>query len=747
MSLMLRKWILNSIIQDRPARKPIAHLSRIESLPGDSQIHGNFKLACISDKEKFIRAVFTKDSLALFEQEGTELDDIRGGLISLQDYAFISSVGIDRRFSEYFVEIHKFHFIGGERNMPIPTVTNINLDERVQSKLAQVWREERMDNRIHGYQHNTLRVYSQTEDAPQLSQDELSMLLVAMSDQSQVDSIEAISSSQIFELENIPGWLKPEKDLQMEEQVFTQETVYDTPLAGSPVMIVNRSSCEETPVSDGIFETPPEGLTSPMVTDNGLDHQQGKEAQPMIDSEEPLIPSHHGAAESSLKVIGGAKEINEILEQAVQNVSRILEQSNPTADETLSDIFSDDEETSTVESPVHDEDEDDFSHYYEISDSQITDLNEVWVSEQHSLHATSTTATKEQPCSSDSLFASATPNNSYNYHDNHIINNGCTEHRATATSSGQPEGDQLRVRQQQQGAEQPISKGKGGTTKNIHQVEKLYSIRSEYDDMLDDDISISSSQKDELDTQWVAANSELNSSLETFEDLHPFQLTSLPEPSKNRATGDAAQQPLTETLEDEPGPSGMVTMDTGSGFVLNQEARGRGFVNVDDVDLNASDLDLLSQAETVTSPTQTKTIQTSLASTGAITRLLDVNNELCTMNGAAIGDKTIPQSSAASGNTRQTPSRTMTSTHNSAQLENSRSKLNPNDSLVPHKKSTITLSGSHYSNDTEASKERLDSNLTYRFKPLHSEEDIDEFIDSYWTLQRLRTFSVRLFTN
>ena len=747
MSLMLRKWILNSIIQDRPARKPIAHLSRIESLPGDSQIHGNFKLACISDKEKFIRAVFTKDSLALFEQEGTELDDIRGGLISLQDYAFISSVGIDRRFSEYFVEIHKFHFIGGERNMPIPTVTNINLDERVQSKLAQVWREERMDNRIHGYQHNTLRVYSQTEDAPQLSQDELSMLLVAMSDQSQVDSIEAISSSQIFELENIPGWLKPEKDLQMEEQVFTQETVYDTPLAGSPVMIVNRSSCEETPASDGIFETPPEGLTSPMITDNGLDHQQGREAQPMIDSEEPLIPSHHGAAESSLKVIGGAKEISEILEQAVQNVSRILEQSNPTADETLSDIFSDDEETSAVESPVHDEDEDDFSHYYEISDSQITDLNEVWVSEQHSLPTTSTAATKEQPCSSDSLFASATPNNSYNYHDNHIINNGCTEHRATATSSGQPEGDQLRVRQQQQGTEQPISKGKGGTTKNVHQVEKLYSIRSEYDDTMDDDISISSSQKDELDTQWVASNSELNSSLETLEDLHPFQLTSLPEPSKNRATGDAAQQPLTETLEDEPGPSGMVTMDTGSEFVLNQEARGRGFVNVDDVDLDASDLDLLSQAETVTSPTQTKTIQTSLASTGAITRLLDVNNELPTMIGAAIGDKTIPQSSTSSGNTRQTPSRTITSTHNSAQLENSRSKLNPNDSLVPHKKSTITLSGSHYSNDTEASKESLDGNLTYRFKPLHSEEDIDEFIDSYWTLQQLRTFSVRLFTN
>ena len=745
MSLMLRKWILNSIIQDRPARKPIAHLSRIESLPGDSQIHGNFKLACISDKEKFIRAVFTKNSLALFEQEGTELDDIRGGLISLQDYAFISSVGIDRRFSEYFVEIHKFHFIGGERNMPIPTVTNINLDERVQSKLAQVWREERMDNRIHGYQHNTLRVYSQTEDAPQLSQDELSMLLVAMSDQSQVDSIEAISSSQIFELENIPGWLKPEKDLQMEEQVFTQETVYDTPLAGSPVMIVNRSSCEETPVSDGIFETPPEGLTSPMVTDNGLDHQQGKEAQPMIDSEEPLIPSHHGAAESSLNVIGGVKEISEILEQAVQNVSRILEQSNPTADETLSDIFSDDEETSTVESPVHDEDEDDFSHYYEISDSQITDLNEVWVSEQHSLPTTSTAATKEQPCSSDSLFASATPNNSYNYHDNHIINNGCTEHRATATSSGQPEGDQLRVRQQ--GTEQPISKGKGGTTKNVHQVEKLYSTRSEYDDMKDDDISISSSQKDELDTQWVAANSELDSSLETLEDLHPFQLTSLPEPSKSRATGDAAQQPLTETLEDEPGPSGMVTMDTGSEFVLNQEARGRGFVNVDDVDLDVSDLDLLSQAETVTSPTQTKTIQTSLVSTVAITRLLDVNNEPPTMIDAAIGDKTIPQSSTSSGNTRQTPSRTMTSTHNSAQLENSRSKLNPNDSLVLHKKSTITLSGSHYSNDIEASKDRLDSNLTYRFKPLHSEEDIDEFIDSYWTLQRLQTFSVRLFTN
>ena len=747
---MLRKWILNSIIQDRPARKPIAHLSRIESLPGDSQVHGHFKLACISDKEKFIRAVFTKDSLCLFEQEGTKLDDIRGGLISLQDYAFISSVGTDRRFSEYFIEIHKFHFIGGERNMPIPTVTNINLDETVQSKLAQLWREQHMDNRTHNDLLTSLRVYSQTEDAPQLSQDELSMLLVAMSEQSQVDSIEAISSSQIFELENIPGWMKPERDTQMEEQVLTQEIEYYTPLVEeSPIITMTRRSHEDTPASDGTFQTPPEGLTPPIVTNNGLDHQQGMQTQPMIDIEEPLMPSHSSAVDTSLRsgeAIGGSKEIGEILEQAVENVCKILSQSNPLADEALADIFSDDVEISPVEY-VYDEDVDDFALHYEISDSQTTDLNAIWMNDQHSLLVTSASAAAaaaattmgQQPCSSDSLYASATPNNSYNYRDNYIINNGCAVHRVTTSSSGQPaEGDQQRVKLGTE--QQPTAKGKGGTTKDIHRVEKLYNTTSQYDDAMDDDISISSSQRDELDSQWVAAIDDVDSSLETLEDLHPFQLT---DPRKKRDTSNV-QHPLTKTHEDKAGPSGVVivTTATGSEFILNQEARGRDVVSQDGMDLDTSDQYLLSQAETVTSPTTTaKTMQTSLVSTGAITRLLDVSNKLPPVIGCAVGDKTIPQSSAATSNTRLTPSRTMSSTHNGAQLGNS--KLNPDKDRVSHKKTAITTSNaSDYSNDIEASEECLNSYLANHFKPLTNEEEIDDFIDGYWTLQQLRAFSL-----
>lgn len=684
MSLMLRKWILNSIIKSQPVRKPIAHLSRIESLPDDSQIHGHFKLACISDKEKFIRAVFTKDSLAVFEQEGTRLDDIRGGLISLQDYAFIASVGTDRRFSEYFVEIHKFTFIGGERNMPIPTVTNINLDERVQSKLAQIWREEHLDTRTNS---SALRVYSQTEDAPQLSQDELSMLLLAMSEQSQVDSIEAISSSQLFELENIPGWLKPEKDTQMEEQPMTQETEYGTPLVEVTHVTTLHSgdpSSHDTPVSDGIFITPPEGLVSPLLTDDDdLDQQQtvsGRQDQWMDDNEEPLDLTTMSPLSSTATTppeeeaiqqmsVARVKDMSSILEQAVRNVSEMLSTSSPVSLKTPSNhTLHNNEEVSrpTCESPLLDKDVDDFSDCCDISGSQVKDLDAVWAKEESSLPVASNIATEEQPCSDYISLASDPPSNGHNCNSNNISNNGCPEQK-TAVSGGQHKDDQHTDKQGQDQqvteGDQPTDKGKGGTTKNI-QVEKLYSnnIRSQYDnDLMDDDISVSSSQRDELDKLWVVvADDEVNnamvmSSPETLDDLHPFQLTSLPDPIVN-ATDD--EQPLVEATGNSPGPSGVVTMDS-----TGQETKGKVVVSENGMNLDASDRHLLSQVETVTSPDSAKAIQTSLVSTAAITRLLDISNKIPPRISSVhvVRDKTIPQSSAITSNTRMTPSRTMTS--------------------------------------------------------------------------------------
>ena len=784
---MMRKWILNSIIKSRPAKKPIVQLNRIESLPDDSQLHGHFKLACISDKEKFIRAVFTKDSLVQLEQKGTSLEEIRGGLISLQDYAMIASIGTDRRFSEYFVEVHKFTFIGGERNMAIPTVTNINLDERVQSKLARLWREEHSNYRADSYQHSALTVYSQMEDAPQLSQDELSMLLVAMSEQSQVDSIEAISSSQIFELENIPGWLKPEKDPQLTEQVLIQETNYATPLIEETfITALSRSdpSSHDTPTSDAAFKTPPEGLISPLVVNKGMRQQQGREVQQMNDNEEPLdlttMPLHSSALLHNREAIQctapvqqlsveGVKDMSRVLEQGVQNASEVLLESIPVLHVTVNN-----QEIIDNVGPngaVHERTQinrlslsslnitkslkdkfkrvcgrDDMDEFTEISRSQVKDLDAVWAKEQSTLPSVTNRTTEEQPCSgsSDILLASDTPNNRHHCNDNEVSSNGCPEHTTATSSRGQE--DQPRVRHQQQQqvtrGKQSIDKGKGGTTKDIYQVGEQFNTTNgtthgDHYDVMDDDISISSSQRDELDRQWVVGDDDSNhsSSLETFEDLHPFQLTSLPDPSKKVTD---VHQPVTKTGENEPGPSGIVAMDTAvSDFVLNQEAKRRMVVNDDGMDIDTPDQQLLCQVETVTSPAPAK-MQTCLVSTAAITGLLDVSNKIPPVNGA-IGNKTIPQSSGASGNTRLTPSRTMTSNHNRTQAD--KSKWNTQD-LVTHNECVITThDDTNCSSDIINPPECLNDQSTHHFKPLTSEEDIDEFIDNYWMLQQLRTFS------
>ena len=745
MGMMLRKWILDSIIKSQPVNKPVVQLIRIDSLPDDSQLHGHFKLACISDKEKFIRAVFTKDSLAQLEEKGSTLEDIRGALIGLQDYAVIASIGTDRRFSEYFIEVHNFNLIGGERNMAIPTVTNINLDEKVQSKLAHLWRERHLDDRADNYrQHSALTVYSQMEDSPQLSQDELSMLLVAMSGQSQVDSIEAISSSQVFELENISGWAKPDKAPQLTEPVSTQETYYATPLIGETAISRNDASSCGTVDSDVAFTTPPERLTSP----NG--QPQGREIQQMDDDEEePLdlttIQPHSStflhdkeATQHAMSVIQASpQEVNDmsqVLEQAVNSAAKVILLSN-----SLSFLTANINEVEvTTTTPT------DMDSCTEISSSQVKDLNAVWTNEQPSQLAIPNRAAAKQPCSIGSnssdgiLLASDTPSNRHNCRDNVVNSTGCPGLN-TATSSrwqveDQPRGKQVndQVQQQVTKGNNSIDKGKGGTTKQVGEHFNTANGPTCGDGIMDDEISISSSQRDELDKQWVVEDenniNSVISSPETLEDLHPFQLASLTDPSKKMATDvtDVHQ----DVMEDEPGPSGVSVMDTGSDVILNQEAKRQGLVvdgmNGDD----AFDIHLLSQAEAVTSPTVAK-MQTSLLSTAAITRLLDVSNKVPPSNDAV----TIHQSSAMATNTRLTPSRTMSSNHNRAWRESSTCHILHKECVF------ITHDDVRRSNDITKSKECLHSQPSHCFKPLTSEEDIDEFINSYWNIQQLHTFS------
>jgi len=144
-------------------------------------------------------------------------------------------------------------------------------------------------------------------------------------------------------------------------------------------------------------------------------------------------------------------------------------------------------------------------------------------------------------------------------------------------------------------------------------------------------------------------------------------------------------------------------------------------------------MQLLSQAEDVTSPTVTK-MQTSLLSTVAITCPLDVSNKVPPPNGAV----TIRPSSAMAANIRLTPSRTMTSNHNITQRESSTSNA---QSHILHKEHVITTYDDvRRLNDIAKSKECLHSQPSHCFKPLISEEDIDEFINNYWMFQQLRAF-------
>ena len=145
------------------------------------------------------------------------------------------------------------------------------------------------------------------------------------------------------------------------------------------------------------------------------------------------------------------------------------------------------------------------------------------------------------------------------------------------------------------------------------------------------------------------------------------------------------------------------------------------------MEIDSSDQHLLSQAESEgeTPPAAAK-MQTSLVSTAAITCLLDVSSKAPSVTDA-VCDKT---PLAVTGNTRLAASRKMTSEPISE------------EDIIFHKHNVMITRGDSYGSiDTVNSKQRLDAKLTYQYTPLITEEDIDEFVNNYWMLQRLRTFS------
>jgi len=731
MSLVLRKWIRSAVIGNKKFTKPIVHLGRIEELPQENELCGKVKLGLISDKETYIRAIFTTASLVKYEEEGHKINHMRGMMISLQDYAILASIGTDRRYSEFVVEIYKFNIVSEERYRAVPHIRDVNQDENVQSKLAQKWRDKQLSKDTND--SNCLVMYSQMEES-QLSQDQLSQLLLMMNSNSQVYSYEAISSSQQIELSNLSGWIvKPEQCLEDET---SQDTTYATPLFDIPVEVEQDEESDDTMT----YKTPPQGLTSPPVstTDYKPAVQANSVSTSVHESETPLpsqqesevsLPSEQDTRalqDTTLVTVEQVKDYSQLLQNEVNSVSVKL--SKPVS-ECVKVLNSQRAATSVGENqcnkPPQANHADELSQC-EMSNSQIAEMDNIWMDTQHNQPSQLNNSTNSNQCNKKRqqpyTDTSATPNN----HDNHVGNTTLQ----TATSTRQPLSDH-----------QPASpKGKGGTTKDIHLTDGAKKHPNNTSHNIGDRVtSISTSQQDELDEQWWEDEAFCSdpSSLEVFDDYHPIQL----EPYEVAATQQQQEQPVNTT--DIPVQSNVVVFDSHS-LRLNQGDSSSNkttrlkFKRKNKVSLDQFDQLLFEQVEDSNDETAPAGKETSLISTEMITKLLDVSNNK-TAN--ATVSNAVP---LAATNTHTTLSQIAIEHNYCAKRKPSYSPEgvpSSNKLLGDSDDDSITIGVGNPDHITAESNELQDKGFWCDFKPLLTEADIDEFIDTYWTRKRLRNMA------
>ena len=744
MSLVLRKWIHSAVVGTKNFTKPIAHLGRIEELPQQNELRGKVKLGFISDKENYIRAIFTRDSLVKYEGEGRTLNNMRGMIISLQDYAILASIGTDRRYSEFVAEIYKFNIISEERHRAVPHIKDVNQDENVQSKLAQMWRDKQQSKDSNG--SNCVVMCSQMEES-QLSQDQLSQLLSIMNANSQVYSYEAISSSQQIELRNIPGWVVKSEQCLYEA---SQDTTYATPQLDTPMNVLTEQDGESDDTMT--YKTPPQGLTSPPVSTTDqhttLVVQSSTISTSAQESELPLpsqheselpLPSEQDAIQVAVEQV---KDYSSLLQDEVHSASLKLSKPIPDYIKILnsqragSGGESQGNKQEAANSPPQANHADEISQFCEMSNSQVADMDNMWMDTQHQpsqcnndTNSNQCNKRQQQPYT-DSLPTSATPNN----HDNLVDNTPTTLQTATSNQ-------QLHINNQ------PASpKGKGGTTKDIHLTDGGKKHSNTDHDICDHVTSVSTSQQDELDEQWWEDEACCSdpSSLEVFDDLHPFQLESCEAATQQ-------EQPVNTT--DIPVQSNIVISDNSS-LRLNQgdsrsirlKRKRRRKVSLDLLDHQLFEL-----AEDSDSEMAPAGMQTSIVSTELITRLLDVSNNKTTSTSSTTVNKTVPQAvPQAASNTHVTFSQVAVE-HSYHKREKSQSK---SLEAAPKKQDLFSDSDGNGDNiiidvgspepvatENDESHLAADQGFWCNFKPLLTEADIDEFIDTYWARQRLRNMS------
>ena len=742
MSLVLRKWIRSAVIGTKKFTKPIVHLGRIEELPQENELCGKVKLGLISDKETYIRAIFTRASLVKYEGEGRTLNYMRGMIISLQDYTILANIGTDRRYSEFVAEIYKFNIVSEERHRAVPHIKDINQDQIVQSKLAQKWRDKQLSKDTND--SNCLVVYSQMEES-QLSQDQLSQLLSVMNANSQVYSYEAISSSQQIELGNLSGWaVKSEQCLDE----ASQDTTYATPQLDTPVGILDEQDEESDDTMT--YKTPPQGLTSPPVSTTDQHSSpvvQSNSVSTSVQESELLSPSQRESElylpseqDSTLVAVEEVKDYSQLLQNEVNSVSVKLSKPVPECIKILnsqratsggdSQSNKQESEKEMANSPPQANHADELSQFCEMSNSQMAEIDNIWTDTQHQPSQCNSDTNnnqrneRQQPYT-DSLSTLATPNN----HDN-LVDNTTLQ---TATSNQQPHSNH-----------QPASpKGKGGTTKDIHLTDSAKKLSNTSLDVGDHVTSVSTSQQDELDEQWWEDEACCSdpSSLEVFDDFYPIQL----EPYE--AATQQQEQPV--NITDIPVQSNIVVFDNSS-MRLNQGDSSKTTrlkrKRKTKVSLDQFDQQLFEQVEDSDNETTPAKKETSLLSTELITRLLDASNNKATSTVTV--SKAVPQ---AASNAHMASSQ--------VNIEHSyctrrKSQSNSPEGMPSSKKKQELFSDSDDDNVTSdvgnpdhviAESNELhsaeDEGFWCNFKPLLTEADIDDFIDTYWTRKRLHNMA------
>ena len=730
MSLVLRKWIRSAVIGTRKFTKPIAVLGHVEELPTDNELHGQVKLGLISDKDNCIRAIFTRDSLVKYEEKGCTLNNMRGMIISLQDYAILANIGVDRRYSEFMVEIYKFNIVSEERHR-MPHVKDINQDETAQSKLAQKWRDRQLSRDIND--SNCLVLYSQMEES-QLSQDHLSQLLSIMNANSQVYSCEAISSSQQIELSNLSGWmLKSEQCLDE----ASQDTTYATPQLDAPMDREQGDESDDTMT----YKTPPQGIASPPVSttdhptvqSNAVSTSAPQSELPSLSQEQSELPLP-SEEDSTHIAVEQVKDLSQLLQNSVHEVSvrwskpvaecvKILNSQRAGSGSEKNQTNEQEEAAAAASSPAQ---ANELSQFCEMSSSQVADMDDIWNTQhqpsQCNINTNQCNESQRQPYT-DNLPTSATPNNHVNAVDN--------------TTSVTPQ--TAKSNQRQLSSHQPASpKGKGGTTKDIHLTDGGKKHPTTIHALHDHITSVSESQQDELDEQWWEDEACYSdpSSLEVFDDIHPFQLESC----------EVATQQEPVNTSDIPVQSNIVIGDNSCSLRLNQgdskasrlRRKRRREVSLDQLDQQLLDLATDSEDETIVPP-----IQTSLVSTELITRLLNVSDNKTSSATAAVSKK-------ATGNTHVTFSQVVV--EHSYHKRRSRSKSPegvPSSSKEPEQlfsdsEDNVSIdvgSPEYVTIESDESNEMEDQGFWCNFKPLRTETEIDDFIDTYWARQRLRNMS------